>query len=137
MTRQTPDPLKQMRHKQTTDTKHLATENMQRARVRKEQEKIIDVEATEKQADEDRLKTPILPQGKTGIGPLPAPLPPASLDPEILPETGETTTTTNTTTDKAAQAAIITEHEKNQDPEVLPEAVDTENRVSTPKGDIT
>ena len=62
----------------------------------------------------------ILPQGTTGTGPLPAPLPPALQDPEILQEAGETTAATNTTADKAAQAAIIAEQERNQDPEVLP-----------------
>jgi hypothetical protein len=32
--------------------------------------------------------------------------------------------------------AIIAEQERNQDPEVLPEAADIENKVNTPKGDV-
>jgi GTPase SAR1 family protein len=39
MTRQTPDPLKQMRQKQAADAKQLAAENMKREGLRKEQEK--------------------------------------------------------------------------------------------------
>jgi hypothetical protein len=48
MTRQIPDPLKQMRQKQAADAKQLATENMKREGLRKEQEKIRAAEAAEK-----------------------------------------------------------------------------------------
>jgi len=126
-----------MRQKQAADAKQLAAENGQRAGVRKEQEKIRAAEAAEKQANADRLKTPILPQGTTGTGPLLVPLPPAPLNPKILPEAGETTTATNTTSYKVAHAAIIAEQERNQDPKVLPEAEDTENKVNTLEGDTT
>ena len=58
------------------------------------------------------------------------------MDPKILPEAEETTAASNTTTDKVAHAAIIAEQERNQDPEVLLEAADTENKVNTPEGDV-
>ena len=58
------------------------------------------------------------------------------LDPEILPEAGEKAAAANTIADKVAQAATITEQERNQDPEVLRDATDTENKVNTPEGDV-
>ena len=55
------DPLKQMRQKHATDAKLLAAQKRQRAGALKEQERIRAAEAAEKQANTDRLRSPIPP----------------------------------------------------------------------------
>ena len=102
MARQTPDPFKKLRFKQATDAKELAAKNKQRAGILKEQEKIRAAEATEKKANEDRLKTPPPPRDTTSTRPLPDPLQTATQDPEIIPEAGGKAAETDTTAAEAA-----------------------------------
>ena len=101
MKRQLPDPLKQLRQKHVADAKLLAAQNRQREGIRKEQERIIEAEAAEKQANADRLK-----------------LPPPLKDP--------------TSEDKLLDSTQLPE----SDPEILPEAEHTKDKVTTPEGDI-
>jgi hypothetical protein len=67
MDRHVPDPLKQMRHNQAAEAKLLATQQIQRAGVFREQAKIKEAEASEKTTISDRLKTPpsMIPSGNT------------------------------------------------------------------------
>jgi len=94
-----------MRQKQAANAKLLEAPNRQRAGALKEHEKIRDAEAADKQANADRLKIPIPPQGTKGKGLLPNPPQTATLDPEILPEAGDTTTETKTPSEDTAQRA--------------------------------
>jgi hypothetical protein len=59
MDMQIPDPLKQMQQKHAADAKRLAAEKRQRNGVLKERAKTCEVEAAEKAANAERLKTPL------------------------------------------------------------------------------
>ena len=84
-----------MRQKQAANAKLLEAPNRQRAGALKEHEKIRDAEAADKQANADRLKIPIPPQGTTCKGLLPDPPQTPTLNPEIFPKAGDTTAETN------------------------------------------
>ena len=88
--RQLLDPLKQMRHKQASDAKSLAAQTIHRAGVFKEQAKTRAAEVVEKQANAERLKTPPPSVDTTGTRTHPDPNQTPTVDPEILPEAGET-----------------------------------------------
>jgi len=96
MERQTPDPLKQMRRKQATRAHLLAAQNKQRVETLKGQEIIRAVEAAEKLANAERLKTPLSSEGTIGTRTQPNPTQNSTLDPEILREAGDTTARANT-----------------------------------------
>ncbi len=89
--RQLPYPLKQARQKQAADSNPLVAHTSQRAGVLKEQAKIRAVEEARKQANAERLKTSPPSVDTAGSRAQPDPNQTLAVDPEILPETGETT----------------------------------------------
>ena len=73
MTRTTPNPLKQIRQKQAAEAKLLAAQNRQREGLRKEQEKILAAEATEK-GNQGRLANKKTPENTATKDILPDPI---------------------------------------------------------------
>ena len=68
----------------------MASQNRQRERIRKEQEKIRATKAAENQANEERLENPTPPVNTTTKDKLPDPSQIPAVDPEILPEAEQT-----------------------------------------------
>jgi hypothetical protein len=102
----TPDPLKKIRQKQAAEAKLVAAQNRQRGGIRKEQEKIRAAEATEKQANAERLKNPTPPANTTTKDKLPDPSQIPAVDPEILPEAEQTTYKVTTTEGDVAEVSL-------------------------------
>ena len=70
-----------MRQKQTADAKLLAAQTKHKEGIRKEQDKIRATEAAEKQANEERLKTPPSLEDTTTKDTLPDPSQTKEIDP--------------------------------------------------------
>ena len=102
----TPDPLKKIRQKQAAEAKLVAAQNRQRGGIRKEQEKIRAAEATEKQANAERLKNPTPPANTTTKDKLPDPSQIPAVDPEILPEAEQTTDKVTTPEGDVAEVSL-------------------------------
>jgi hypothetical protein len=90
MERQLPDPLKKMRQKHAADAKLLASQTIQKKGIRKEQDKIRVAEATEKHANQERLKTPPSLADTIAKYNLPVPSQTKETDPGILPKAEQT-----------------------------------------------